>query len=213
MTEDNVRQQFEEFFKSKTIHAIRAMFDNGYENADLLYQREKDSLLQLTKIGKEIWADVLRASMANSARIFCIKGILPFKFATKTNHAKNSSHVELTHDAGFKLFLARVESPREVPHSALYRPNIDVVQMSLFDDEPADTMVRTYTATYGDSGKHEFCFGNVGVAGKREWIVKRSLEQGPYRYTNNQEDDEMLISLTDSFEEMLKNGKYSQQDK
>lgn len=203
---DYFQQQFRNRFKTQRIHAIRAMVDSAYENADKLYHGSlDDNLFCATLIGKDIWADVLRASIACAGKVFCKKGILPYRFATPENLARNIHHVRFDAvDDAYSLYLARVEYPQENPHSALYRPKYNDIRISLFDnnDKP-EKRVDTFTATYGDGGDHVFKYGNIGILGENSWLYHESLDSGAYQYTTKQDNDDMLVEFDETFKKFL----------
>ena len=207
---DSYKKKFKEAFPKQTIHAIRAAFDLGYESVDNLYRNTSiANFLSETLIGIDIRADILRASLACSFKTFCYKGILPYIFNTPENTARNSHHIRLDSIYGIEhaLYLARVEYPQEIPRSTLYRPQYDDIELSLFDTNSSiRSRVDTFTATYGDGGKHSFQYGNIGILGTKSWLYCEPLEVGVYRYTTDQENKDILVSLDEDLEKILQKG-------
>ena len=206
ITKEDIQQQFEHQFPSERIHAVRALVDLAYESADALYRYQPNNgiynLLRATNVGKGIWADILRASIACSARTFCEKGILPYVFETQMNCARNCHHVRLYNEE-VQLYFARTQYHKDIPKKALYRAS-DIVQIRLFDEESTIKKIETYAATYGDGGDHEFQYGRIGVPGETGWIHSESLKVGAYRYSTKKEKDEILVQLDESFKELLR---------
>ena len=66
--------------------------------------------------------------------------------------------------------------------------------------------VDTFTATYGDGGKHSFQYGNIGILGTKSWLYCEPLEVGVYRYTTDQENKDILVSLDEELEKILQKG-------
>ena len=205
ITKERIQQQFEQQFPPERIHAVRALVDLAYENADTLYKYQPNdgiyNLLRATNVGKGIWADILRASIACSARMFCEKGILPYIFETQMNCARNC-HVRL-YSEDVCLYFARTQYNKDIPQKALYRAS-DLVQTRLFDEESDIKKIATYAATYGDGGEHVFRYGCIGIPGEKGWIHSEPLKAGVYQYPTKKEKDEILIQLDENFKELLR---------
>lgn len=205
ITKDSIQQQFEREFPPERIHAVRALIDLAYESADTLYRYQPNdgiNLLRATNMGKEIWADILRASIAYSAKIFCEKGILPYTFETQMNCAHNCHHLRLYNKDG-RLYFARTQYNRDIPRKALYRVS-DIIQTRLFDEEASIKKIETYAATYGDGGEHEFRYGRIGIPGEKDWIHSKPLEVGGYQYPTKKEENEILVQLDETYKELLR---------
>lgn len=206
ITKEGIQQQFEQEFPPERIHAVRALVDLAYENADTLYKYQPNdgiyNLLRATNVGKGIWADILRASIACSARMFCEKGILPYIFETQMNCARNCHHVRL-YSEDVCLYFARTQYNKDIPQKALYRVS-DLVQTRLFDEESDIKKITTYAATYGDGGEHVFQYGCIGIPGEKGWIHSEPLKAGVYQYPTKKEKDEILIQLDENFKELLR---------
>ena len=206
ITKERIQQQFEQQFPPERIHAVRALVDLAYENADTLYKYQPNdgiyNLLRARNVGKGIWADILRASIACSARMFCEKGILPYIFETQMNCARNCHHVRL-YSEDVCLYFARTQYNKDIPQKALYRAS-DLVQTRLFDEESDIKKIATYAATYGDGGEHVFRYGCIGIPGEKGWIHSEPLKAGVYQYPTKKEKDEILIQLDENFKELLR---------
>ena len=201
---DYFEEQLKQNFPQQRIHAIRALLDESYEIVDEMYRRNSDQLLTSTHLGKDIRADILRACIAHVAQKYCYDGILPYKFATPTNHAKNSHHVRLS-NANISIYFARVETSQEVPRYALYRPTYNNIQGTLFGENNWDlSPVNVFCVTYGDSGESQFKYGNIGVLGKSSWLSKLPLTQGAYVCSKPHEKEELLVELADALKDDLK---------
>ena len=200
------QRQFRKLFHPGDIHAIRAMIDDGYEAVNKLYTLAiTDNFLLDTYIGRrDIRAHLLRAAIASSAKKYCQKGVIDFLFSEVPNAAMNCRHIKLSKDDS-SLYLARVERPDEIPHKTLYRPIVGMVQGNLFEEPDWDLeKIKTYTATYGDSGDDCFRFGNIGVLGESNWWYCEPLELGAYKVLSKQEKGELLVELN---EELLQKRK------
>ena len=206
ITKEHIQQQLWQQFPPERIHAVRALVDLAYENADTLYKYQPNdgiyNLLRATNVGKGIWADILRASIACSARMFCEKGILPYIFETQMNCARNCHHVRL-YSEDVCLYFARTQYNKDIPQKALYRAS-DLVQTRLFDEESDIKKIATYAATYGDGGEHVFRYGCIGIPGEKGWIHSEPLKAGVYQYPTKKEKDEILIQLDENFKELLR---------
>lgn len=198
-----IQKQFSNEFSKSTIHAIRAMFDFGYEQADYMYNVDNNNnCLISTDIGKDIWADILRAGIAASAKFFCKKGILPFEFYTKLNSSQNSHHIELHHSDKI-LYVARIDYASCIPTKALYRPTYNDIQENLFYPSNQNfNEINVFVATYGDNGKHYFQYGNIGILGENSWLLSSPLERGAYRASKSEQDD-VLVSINEEFKKSL----------
>jgi len=203
---DSIQQQFKQAFPEERIHAVRALVDLAYESADALYQYQPNegmyNLLRETKVGKGIWADVLRAGIACAAKMFCKKGILPYVFETPMNCARNCHHVKLC-DGDVQLYFARTQYQKDIPRKALYRAS-DIFQQNLFDKTFEIGKISTFAATYGDGGDHVFRYGCIGVPGEKAWIYSEPLKTGAYQYPTKQEKTEILVQLNEEFRKGLR---------
>lgn len=198
-------KQFLDTFSTNDIHAIRGLVDLGYETANHLYMLKlPDNCLTTTIIGEDIWADILRAGLACAAKKYCEKGIIPFKFKTPSNKAKNIHHVEMCYE-NKTLYLARIEYATAIPIKALYRPTFNSIEYDIFEKKynEQEKEINTFTATYGDNGGHFFKYGSVGILGEKDWLYRKPLGQGPYKILTKHENDELLVDLEKEFEESL----------
>lgn len=206
VSKDSIQQRFKQAFPTERIHAIRALIDFAYESADALYQCQPNegmyNLLQETKVGKGIWADILRASIACAAKMFCKKGVLPYIFKTPMNCARNCHHVKLC-DENIQLYFARTQYQKDMPRKALYRAS-DMFQQNLFYETFDIRKISTFAATYGDGGDHVFQYGRIGIPGEKAWIYSEPLKAGAYRYPTKQEKTEILVQLNEEFRKQLR---------
>ncbi len=196
--EEHYKRLFFKVFKKRDTYAIRGMFDESYTICNELYSR--NTFLNDTEIGiKDIRADILRAAVAKTAKLYCKKGILPFDFTTPPNSIGNCRHVELRF-GDKSLYLARVDYPSCIPKKVQYRPCVPSLQMNLFYDFQHDKeeSIDVFLATYGDSGANKFKFGNIGILGEVSWLFAYPLQQKMYRYITRTEKDELLVELDDS---------------
>lgn len=209
ITRESIQHQFKQAFPPERIHAVRAVIDLAYESADALYKYQppdgRYNFLRATDVGKGIWADLLRASIAYTAKVFCEKGILPYTFETQLNCARNSHHIRLCNE-GIYLYFARTQYRKDIPKKALYR-GIDLIHSSLFDEKSDIKKIRIFAATYGDGGEHEFRYGCVGIPGEKNWIYYEPLKVGLYQYPTRQEKNEILVQLDEKFKEQLRKDK------
>lgn len=206
ITKDRIQQQFEQEFPMERIHAVRALVDLAYESADTLYKYQPNdgmyNLLRATNVGKGIWADILRAGIAYSARLFCEKDILPYIFETPMNCARNCHHVRLYRE-DVCLYFARTQYNKDIPRKALYRAS-DLIQTRLFDEESDINKIKTYAVTYGDGGEHEFRYGRIGIPGEKNWIHSKPLKVGAYQYPTQKEKNEILVQLDENYKALLR---------
>lgn len=168
------------------------MFDEAYMvTNDAL---DKLKWLESNPVAFGARPDILRAACSYAAKLWCDKGILPFKCDFLPNAIKNCYHVEMLGD-GVRLFVARVEAPYAIAPHSIFRRNA-CHQITLFPDEQTE-LVNGFLATYGDGGKKEFQFGRIGMPGQKGWLDSISLDRGAYKFTSNQEHEDLLVSLLD----------------
>lgn len=198
--------EFFKVFRQRDIHAIRGMIDEAYVLNNELYTR--NTFLQETEIGrKDVRAHNLRAAIAKVAKLYCTKGILPYVFTTASNSIGNCRHVELKFNNN-TLFLARIDSPGNIPCKAQYRPTVPDFEYDLFalnqkpllcEEQPIDV----FLATYGDIDRESFRFGDIGILGGESWLFSTPLKQGVYRYIEKKESDDLLVELTENAEKEI----------
>lgn len=198
---DEIYKHYEyEFLKSfskNDVHAIRGMLDEAYILNHELYSR--NTFLNDTEIGmKDVKAHNLRAAIAKVAKLYCSKGIFPYKFATPLNLIRNCRHVELSFSQK-TLYLARIEYSNSRPRKAQYRPIVRSRQENLFyPQETIEESVNVFLATYGDGGADEFKFGDIGILGEVNWLYSCPLKRGVYKYISKSEKEEILVELNES---------------
>lgn len=174
------------------------MIDEAYVMTNQLYS-QSNVFLSKNIIGlKDVWAPILRVAIVEAAKIYVKKGALAFELKIRPNEIKNCNHLELHRDAK-TLYVARIESVYSLPRHAQYRPITPNFEDDLFVPRAfEDREIDVFVATYGDGGKHEFQFGDIGILGERTWLWAQPLIQGAYVYTSKTEKEEMLVDLADS---------------
>lgn len=195
--------KFWDNLKKRDIHAIRAVIDEGYLLTNEHYAM-KDSFLNETEIGlKDTRAHILRAAISASAKRFHKKGALDFEVRIISNSVRNSRHIELRRKSK-KIYIARINYHDSIPKEANYRPITPNFEDDLFEPKTfIDRDVDSFVATYGDAGKKEFQFGDIGIVGGKGWLYTEPLIRGMYTYTTKTEQDEMLVSLEESLAKEL----------
>lgn len=194
--EEYCKSEFLKTFRKQDIHAIRGMFDEAYMINNKLYSM--DTFLKETEIGlKDVRTDNLRAAIAKVAKLYCTKGILPYKYISPPNTLGNCRHIELRFDKK-ALFLARIEYPSCVPKKTLFRPAMPNMEIDMFtEQEEIRRPINVYTATYGDGGADEFRFGKIGILGEISWLYSYPLVRGAYKYISQSEEEEILVDLAE----------------
>lgn len=204
--EEYYKQKFWRFFDEQDIHAIRAVIDEGYSLTEILYSAKGAEFLKNTAIGtKDVRPHLLRAAIAYSAKFFQQKGALAFETRIRNNTSKNSRHIELIRH-GTRVYIARVLYPGSLPIEADYRTSSTNFNDNLFDPKPIedkDDKDIVYIATYGDGGKDKFCYGNLGIMGRKSWFYSEPLTPGIYRYVTKNEEEQLINDVTESFQKQL----------
>lgn len=199
--------KLEDLCPPKVRYALRGMFDESYDLVNKLYSDTK--WLSKTEICKfDIRTHVLRGAIAEIAKLFCEKGIIPYSFSEKPNAIVNCSHVELL-GASSVLLPCRVETPRALPTYSIFRDNYtEYYNMdSLFPEFYKESEIKYLAATYGDYGTQTFQFGVIGIPGKSKWIDWKPLEQGPYRmFVTKHEEIDLLVGIREQLEEVNPDG-------
>lgn len=184
-------------------YALRGMFDEAYDLTNRLYG-QVDWIGNTIISQKDIRAHILRAALANTAKLFCSKGTIPFIFREETNTIGNCSHIELIGKRAI-ILPCRVSHPSELPAYSIFRNNYtQYLNMdSLFPEYQKKSNVKYVAATYGDRGTSSFKFGKIGIPGEATWIDSLPLEQGPYMvFSTKEEKEELLVGIKEQMKEV-----------
>jgi hypothetical protein len=194
----------EEICPNRVRYGIRGMFDESYDLVNKLYTDNK-WLTRTNICKKDIKSDVLRGAIADIAKLFCEKGIIPYTFLEQPNTIHNCAHVELKGKSSV-ILPCRVENSSAMPTYSIFRNNyIENYNMdSLFPELQKQSKIKYLAATYGDNGVPNFQFGRVGIPGKKKWLDWLTLVQGPYKkFVTKHEEKELLVGIKEKSQEAL----------
>ena len=200
----DLQKHYEEIIKNKVGEkeraCIRKMLDEAYKFTNKIFESHMELA---TSVGFGIRADILRAMIAYSARR--LAGTIGYECKYPNNTINNCSYILLVKDK-LKIIFSLTETSADVGKTSIYRENIlHPLMQNLFEpEEDSEERISGLLVTYGKS-KSDCCdYARIGIPGDKGWVASIELEQISYVAVDNEDDDENMVALEESFVEKLK---------